>query len=100
MTNSKILLHLQHIHDGYTLRVLMYLLVALTILCFMQGYAWADTFIARGSVWSYLDDGTNQGSAWREWAFDDTSWSTGNAQLGYSPDEIARFREEGVIEQS
>src|SRR5206468_4980294 len=41
------------------------------------------TFIPTGSVWKYLDNGTNQGTAWRATAFDDSSWKSGAAQLGY-----------------
>ncbi|MHC4379722.1 MAG: purple acid phosphatase family protein, partial [Planctomycetota bacterium] len=36
-----------------------------------------------GSTWSYLDDGSDQGTAWRATAFDDSAWAVGNAQLGY-----------------
>ncbi|MCA9266447.1 MAG: tandem-95 repeat protein, partial [Planctomycetales bacterium] len=54
------------------------------------------------SVWSYKDDGSDQGTAWRELAFDDASWASGPAQLGYGdgdeatvvsfgPDENAKY---------
>jgi len=36
-----------------------------------------------GSVWRYLDDGSNPGTAWRGIHFDDSSWKSGKAQLGY-----------------
>src|SRR6185295_11866338 len=37
-----------------------------------------------GSIWTYLDNGTNQGVAWRELAFvPDASWKVGAAELGY-----------------
>lgn len=36
-----------------------------------------------GSTWKYLDNGTNQGTAWRQPAFDDSGWAQGNAQFGY-----------------
>ncbi len=39
--------------------------------------------IAKGSKWKYLDDGSNQGSAWSTLSFDDSAWSEGNGQLGY-----------------
>ncbi|HXG49736.1 MAG TPA: Ig-like domain-containing protein [Methylomirabilota bacterium] len=39
--------------------------------------------IAAGSEWRYLDDGSNQGSAWRQPDFDDSGWSVGPAELGY-----------------
>lgn len=42
-----------------------------------------DQLIATGSVWSYLDNGSDQGTVWRNPAFDDSAWTTGPAQLGY-----------------
>lgn len=39
--------------------------------------------VPAGSVWSYLDTGTNAGTAWRATGFDDTSWKSGPAELGY-----------------
>ncbi len=39
--------------------------------------------IDSGSQWSYLDDGSDQGSAWRDPGFDDSTWSAGGAELGY-----------------
>ena len=39
--------------------------------------------VAAGSNWKYLDDGSNQGTAWFANGFDDSSWSNGPAQLGY-----------------
>jgi len=41
------------------------------------------TFIAKGSVWKYLDDGSDQGTAWTSLAFDDSAWQSGPAPLGY-----------------
>jgi hypothetical protein len=41
------------------------------------------TFVAKGSVWKYLDNGSNQGTAWRSRTFDDQSWNSGPAPLGY-----------------
>jgi Icc-related predicted phosphoesterase len=41
------------------------------------------TFIRFGSVWKYLDNGSDPGIAWREPGFDDASWASGPAQLGY-----------------
>lgn len=39
--------------------------------------------ISAGSSWRYLDDGSNQGTAWRDLSFDDSGWAQGNAQFGY-----------------
>ena len=33
--------------------------------------------------WYYLDDGTNQGTSWRDSGFDHSSWASGGAILGY-----------------
>jgi len=40
-----------------------------------------ETLVAPGSVWRYLDDGSNQGTAWRAASFDDSSWDDGPAEL-------------------
>ena len=41
-----------------------------------------STLIPLGSQWSYLDDGSNQGTAWRDPGFDDASWSEGGCRAG------------------
>ncbi|HSC75073.1 MAG TPA: metallophosphoesterase [Pseudomonadales bacterium] len=33
--------------------------------------------------WRYLDNGSNQGTAWRARNFNDSAWATGKAKLGY-----------------
>ena len=48
-----------------------------------------DTFVPLGAEWRYLDNGTNQGTAWREAAFDDSTWQAGPAQLGYGDGDEA-----------
>lgn len=48
-----------------------------------------QTILPAGSVWSYLDDGSNQGTAWREPDFNDASWASGPAQLGYGDGDEA-----------
>jgi hypothetical protein len=37
-----------------------------------------------GANWKYWDRGTDQGTAWQATSFNDASWATGPAQLGYS----------------
>ncbi len=39
--------------------------------------------ISRGANWKYLDNGSDQGTAWKEVDFNDDSWSEGPAELGY-----------------
>jgi hypothetical protein len=41
------------------------------------------TLVAPNASWRYLANGSDQGTAWRATAFDDTSWPSGNAILGY-----------------
>ncbi len=41
------------------------------------------SFFTYGSSWKYLDNGSNQGTAWVATGFDDSAWSSGNGQLGY-----------------
>ena len=48
-----------------------------------------ESLIAVGSEWNYLDDGSNQGTAWRESVFDDSTWLTGPAQLGFGDGDEA-----------
>jgi len=49
----------------------------------------SETTIALGDVWSYNDDGIDQGTAWLAVNFDDSSWKTGQGQLGYGEgDEV------------
>ena len=41
------------------------------------------------SSWKFLDNGTNQGTAWRATAFNDATWASGNGQLGYGDGDEA-----------
>ena len=51
---------------------------------FIQGSVFSQTTLfSFGSDWKYKDDGSNQGTAWRQVGFDDSSWSTGVGQFGY-----------------
>ena len=55
------------------------------------------TLIAKDSTWSYLDDGSDQGIAWREPDFDDSGWSSGPAQLGFNEGDEATLIQSGHI---
>lgn len=46
-------------------------------------------FITNGDNWKFLDDGSNQGIAWRVPDFDDASWDSGPAELGYGDGDEA-----------
>jgi hypothetical protein len=45
--------------------------------------------IPPGSVWRYLDDGSNQGVAWQALEFNDESWKSGPAELGFGDNDEA-----------
>jgi hypothetical protein len=47
------------------------------------------TLIATGTAWKYLDNGSNQGTAWYGTGFSDASWASGNSQLGYGDGDEA-----------
>jgi hypothetical protein len=47
------------------------------------------TLIPTGSTFRYLDNGSNQGTAWRATGFSDASWASGAAQLGYGDGDEA-----------
>ncbi len=49
----------------------------------------ATELVSAGASWKYLDNGTNQGTAWRTPSFADGTWKTGNAQLGYGDGDEA-----------
>ena len=48
-----------------------------------EGTTSSETLLRRGSVWKYLDNGSNAGTNWRNKSFNDTSWRSGAAELGY-----------------
>lgn len=63
----------------------MVLAVALVILGIFPAQSRAQTtLIATGAVWKYLDTGSDQGVDWRTLGFNDSGWSNGPAQLGFS----------------
>ncbi len=46
-------------------------------------------FIPTGDTFKYLDDGTNQGTAWRTNHYKDSHWQSGLAELGYGDGDEA-----------
>jgi hypothetical protein len=47
-----------------------------------------SVIIPAGAEWSYLDDGSDQGVAWRGTVFDDSPWASGPAILGYGEADV------------
>jgi calcineurin-like phosphoesterase family protein/purple acid phosphatase-like protein len=66
------------------IRTRTFLVLASLVLGVLPSDLWAQTaLVPRGATWSYLDNGSDQGIAWRETAFDDSTWASGPAELGY-----------------
>ena len=49
----------------------------------------SPTLIAFGSSWKYLDNGSNQGTAWSASSFNDSSWPSGLSELGYGDSPVS-----------
>ena len=49
----------------------------------------STTVLASGSVWKYFDQGSDLGTAWRSSTYNDSSWSSGPAELGYGDGDEA-----------
>ncbi|MYB39260.1 MAG: metallophosphoesterase family protein, partial [Gammaproteobacteria bacterium] len=73
------------------------LLVAATIMAFASTFAHAEELIPLGATWRYLDDGSDQGTAWREPDFDDAGWQSGPAELGFGDGDEATVIDSGAI---
>jgi hypothetical protein len=63
-------------------------LLLVTALLFSFLLTAQTTLINYNSSWKYLDNGSNQGTAWRNTSFNDAGWSTGTAALGYGTSGI------------
>lgn len=76
-------------HD-HTRAARLFIFLALSIATpAITALAGQTPLLHRGAVWRYLDDGSDQGTAWRATGFDDSGWSAGAAQLGYGDGDEA-----------
>jgi len=66
----------------------MYRLIFVILLNLIITFSFAQ-LIEAGSTWKYLDDSSDQGTAWQQPGFDDINWTEGPAQLGYGDDDEA-----------
>ena len=65
-------------------------LAFLSVLLAWTGSARAQlVLVPTGAVWKYVDNGSNQGTAWRQLNFDDSAWASGPAPLGYGDNDEA-----------
>ena len=60
----------------------------------------ATVLAPAGSIWKYLDDGSDQGTAWRSIDYEDDGWLSGPAQLGYGDGDEATTVEFGPDEDN
>jgi hypothetical protein len=65
------------------------LCIASSVAVFSHVGIGAEVLVATNSVWKYLDDGSNPGTAWRAANFNDSSWRSGPAELGYEDGDEA-----------
>src|SRR5688572_12241060 len=65
-----------------------FLIIAL-FLTFVVWTGFSAVLVPAGSVWKYLDDGSNQSNAWRTIEYEDDGWEAGPAQLGYGDGDEA-----------
>lgn len=61
----------------------------------LSGNAVSDSYIADTDTWKYLDNGSDQGTAWYGTGFNDTSWASGAAELGYGDGDEATVVDDG-----
>src|SRR5215211_6624498 len=79
-----------NIRRAWAVRLQLLLLFIATCGIFAaQAQAADTTLVAAGSVWKYLDNGSNQGTAWLAASFNDGGWASGPAQLGYGDGDEA-----------
>src|SRR5215208_1090161 len=65
-------------------------IIALMSVFFAPAARAADTtLVPTGATWRYLDNGSDQGTAWRATSFNDLTWPSGPAQLGYGDGDEA-----------
>jgi hypothetical protein len=71
--------------------VRLFTVLVLALIARAPGHIAAQSavLVAAGSTWRYLDDGSNQGTAWAASGYNDSAWPTGQAQLGYGDGDEA-----------
>ena len=63
----------------------------------LVGETASETIVPLQSDWTFLDDGSDQGTAWIQPSFDDSTWSSGSAELGYGEgDELSSIAGQGL----
>ncbi|HEY0552145.1 MAG TPA: hypothetical protein VGF13_21270, partial [Verrucomicrobiae bacterium] len=73
------------------------LLLLFTLLFAALSASAQTSLIATGSVWKYRDNGSDQGTVWIATNFNDNSWASGPAQLGYGDGDEATTNSFGGV---
>ncbi len=60
----------------------------MSTLLFLSDVHAQTSLINSTASWKYLDNGSNQGSNWRTSSFNDSSWQSGSAELGFGDSPI------------
>ena len=58
-------------------------ILAASLLGGMPGFAQVLSIVPTGSIYKYLDNGSDEGTDRQLSSFDDSSWTSGQAPLGY-----------------
>ena len=61
------------------------------------GNGGVDTLITKESIWKYLDDGSDQGTAWKAADFDDNTWTSGAGELGFGDGDEGKEINSGEV---
>lgn len=71
-------------HDGLrAIRKAVFLATLASLAGAAHAESPGDFLVPTGATWKYLDNGTDQGTAWRATGFADGGWAQGPAELGY-----------------
>ncbi len=65
-----------------------------------QAVVAGDKLFSFGSLWKYLDNGSNQGINWQTYRYNDFSWKAGNGELGYGDGDEATIVGFGKLTRS
>ncbi len=71
-------------------RFLLVLVLIGQLLCGIAAHAQTVTIFDYASTWRYLDNGTDQGTAWRASAFNDAAWTQAAGVFGYQDSWITQ----------
>lgn len=66
-----------------------WLTLAIALVWLPSGFSAPTVLVSTGAVWRYFDGGMQPGSDWMSPGFDDTTWNSGAAELGFGDGDEA-----------